>query len=105
MIDIEGVINNIILQCQTAALDELFGNPASCFQRYHTAQILLHSLSQHIQGHEDRDLLFKCKSLFQQKLASFHIVFICLISLMIKQIKLAKKLDVEESCIEIIYAL
>lgn len=48
-------------QCQSAALDELFGNPAECFQRYHTAQILLHSLSQHVSHSHDRALLIKCE--------------------------------------------
>lgn len=33
------------LQCQSAALDELFGNPEDCFNRYQSAQILLHSLA------------------------------------------------------------
>ena len=48
-------------QCQTAALDELFGNPEECFQRYQTAQILLHSLSQQVNHQQDRALLTKCK--------------------------------------------
>lgn len=38
----------------------MFGNPAECFQRYHTAQILLHSLSQHVSHSQDRALLIKC---------------------------------------------
>lgn len=54
-------ITSFIPQCQSAALDELFGNPAECFQRYHTAQILLHSLSQHVSHSQDRALLIKCK--------------------------------------------
>lgn len=48
-------------QCQSAALDELFGNPEDCFQRYQSAQILLHSLSQQVSHHQDRALLTKCK--------------------------------------------
>lgn len=48
-------------QCQSAALDELFGNPAECFQRYHTAQILLHSLSQQVNHSQDKALLIKCE--------------------------------------------
>lgn len=50
----------IILQCQSAALDELFGNPEECFQRYQTAQILLHSLSQQVSHQQDKALLTKC---------------------------------------------
>jgi hypothetical protein len=50
-----------MFQCQTAALDELFGNPGECFQRYQTAQILLHSLSQQVNHQQDRALLTKCK--------------------------------------------
>jgi hypothetical protein len=50
-----------VFQCQTAALDELFGNPEECFQRYQTAQILLHSLSQQVNHQQDRALLTKCK--------------------------------------------
>lgn len=52
---------SLCLQCQTAALDELFGNPEECFQRYQTAQILLHSLSQQVNHQQDRALLTKCK--------------------------------------------
>jgi serine/threonine-protein kinase ULK/ATG1 len=50
-----------MFKCQTAALDELFGNPEECFQRYQTAQILLHSLSQQVNHQQDRALLTKCK--------------------------------------------
>lgn len=49
-------------QCRGAALDELFGKPEECFQRYQTAQILLHSLSQQVHNEQDRMLLTKCKS-------------------------------------------
>ena len=52
---------SLCFQCQTAALDELFGNPEECFQRYQTAQILLHSLSQQVNHQQDRALLTKCK--------------------------------------------
>jgi len=52
---------NYHLQCQSAALDELFGNPQDCFHRYQTAQILLHSLTQQVQHDHDKALLSKCK--------------------------------------------
>lgn len=60
------IINNLIkknsyLQCQTAALDELFGNPEECFTRYQSAQILLHSLAQKCTHPNDKMLLSKCK--------------------------------------------
>ena len=48
-------------QCQTAALDELFGNPRECFRRYQTAQILLHSLAQQSKNSRDKESLNKCK--------------------------------------------
>jgi len=51
-----------MFQCQSAALDELFGNPEECFQRYQTAQILLHTLSQQVNHQQDRALLTKCKN-------------------------------------------
>ncbi|KAJ6646879.1 Serine/threonine-protein kinase ULK1 [Pseudolycoriella hygida] len=37
--------DHAIQMCQSAALDELFGNPEECFNRYQSAQILLHSLA------------------------------------------------------------
>ncbi|XP_034943488.1 serine/threonine-protein kinase unc-51 [Chelonus insularis] len=60
--------NHAIQMCQSAALDELFGNPAECFQRYHTAQILLHSLSQHVSHSQDRALLIKYKTAVEKRL-------------------------------------
>ncbi|XP_014231432.1 serine/threonine-protein kinase ULK2 [Trichogramma pretiosum] len=60
--------NHAIQMCQSAALDELFGNPAECFQRYHTAQILLHSLSQHVNHSEDKALLCKYKDAVEKRL-------------------------------------
>lgn len=61
-------------QCQSAALDELFGNPEDCFQRYQTAQILLHSLSQQVHHQQDRALLTKCKFM-PRSLACFQNIF------------------------------
>ncbi|KAG7208922.1 hypothetical protein KM043_015101 [Ampulex compressa] len=60
--------NHAIQMCQSAALDELFGNPAECFQRYYTAQILLHSLSQHVSHSHDRALLIKYKDAVEKRL-------------------------------------
>ncbi|KAG8224077.1 hypothetical protein J437_LFUL001154 [Ladona fulva] len=54
--------------CQSAALDELFGNPQECFQRYQTAQILLHSLSQHVHHEQDKALLTKYKDAVEKRL-------------------------------------
>lgn len=48
-------------QCQSAALDELFGNPEECFNRYQSAQILLHSLASKCTHPHDKLLLSKCK--------------------------------------------
>ncbi|XP_039292868.1 serine/threonine-protein kinase unc-51 isoform X2 [Nilaparvata lugens] len=61
--------NHAIHMCQSAALDELFGNPAECFQRYQTAQILLHSLSQQVSHHQDRALLTKYKDAVEKRLS------------------------------------
>lgn len=56
----------IVLQCQSAALDELFGKPGVCFPRYQTAQILFHSLAQQTDHPQDKNILGKCK-FFDQK--------------------------------------
>ncbi|XP_008197237.1 serine/threonine-protein kinase unc-51 isoform X2 [Tribolium castaneum] len=53
--------------CQAAALDELFDNPQQCFERYQTAQILLHSLSQQL-PQQDRALLTKYKEAVEKRL-------------------------------------
>ncbi|XP_056008995.1 serine/threonine-protein kinase ULK2-like isoform X14 [Ostrea edulis] len=53
------IYNYAIEMCQTAALDELFGNPQECFKRYNTAHILLHSLSQQARNNDDKELLNK----------------------------------------------
>ncbi|CAG9824681.1 unnamed protein product [Phaedon cochleariae] len=60
--------NHAIQMCQSAALDELFGNPEECFQRYQTAQILLHSLSQQVQNQKDKMLLTKYKEAVEKRL-------------------------------------
>ncbi|KAK4873703.1 hypothetical protein RN001_013063 [Aquatica leii] len=60
--------NHAIQMCQSAALDELFGNPEECFQRYQTAQVLLHSLSQQVHNQQDRTLLTKYKEAVEKRL-------------------------------------
>lgn len=60
--------NHAMQMCQSAALDELFGNPEECFQRYQTAQILLHSLSQQVHNQHDRALLTKYKEAVEKRL-------------------------------------
>ncbi|KAK6637873.1 hypothetical protein RUM44_008295 [Polyplax serrata] len=60
--------SHAIKMCQSAALDELFGNPEDCFQRYQSAQILLHSLSQQVSHHQDRALLTKYKDAVEKRL-------------------------------------
>lgn len=56
------IFDVVAIQCQTAALDELFDNSTECFQRYQTAHILLHSLAQTVNYQQDRQLLTKCES-------------------------------------------
>lgn len=56
-----------IEMCQTAALEELFGQPEECFKRYHTAQILLHGLL-HKANQEDKYLLEKYKNAVEKRL-------------------------------------
>nr|XP_014270311.1 serine/threonine-protein kinase ULK2 isoform X1 [Halyomorpha halys] len=60
--------NHAINMCQTAALDELFGNPAECFPRYQTAQILLHALAQQTPNTQDKMLLNKYKDAVEKRL-------------------------------------
>lgn len=60
--------NHAIHMCQSAALDELFGNPAECFQRYQTAQILLHALAQQTPNSQDKVLLNKYKEAVERRL-------------------------------------
>ncbi|PAV88129.1 hypothetical protein WR25_17742 [Diploscapter pachys] len=43
--------------CQAAALDELFGNPQLCSQRYQTAYMMLHTLSEQVHCEQDRSVL------------------------------------------------
>ncbi|XP_065321718.1 serine/threonine-protein kinase unc-51-like isoform X2 [Gordionus sp. m RMFG-2023] len=41
--------------CQAAVLDELFGESHECFEKYHKAHILLHTLHQQIMDNPDSD--------------------------------------------------
>eukprot|EP00105_Crassostrea_gigas_P027967 XP_011449472.1 PREDICTED: serine/threonine-protein kinase ULK2 isoform X3 [Crassostrea gigas] len=63
------IYNYAIEMCQTAALDELFGNPQECFKRYNTAHILLHSLSQQARNSNDKQLLDKYKDAVERRLS------------------------------------
>uniref|UniRef100_A0A8D9FJ15 Serine/threonine-protein kinase unc-51 n=1 Tax=Cacopsylla melanoneura TaxID=428564 RepID=A0A8D9FJ15_9HEMI len=54
--------------CQTAALDELFGNPVDCARRYRTAQLVFHSLSMITQHTSDKKLLDKYKQAVEKRL-------------------------------------
>ncbi|XP_061162788.1 serine/threonine-protein kinase ULK2-like isoform X2 [Saccostrea echinata] len=66
------IYNYAIEMCQTAALDELFGNPQECFKRYNTAHILLHSLSQQARNSNDKQLLNKYKEAVERRLSHIH---------------------------------
>uniref|UniRef100_A0A1I7V4T7 non-specific serine/threonine protein kinase n=1 Tax=Caenorhabditis tropicalis TaxID=1561998 RepID=A0A1I7V4T7_9PELO len=43
--------------CQAAALDELFGNPHLCSQRYQTAYMMLHTLAEQVNCDQDKTVL------------------------------------------------
>ncbi|KXJ76865.1 hypothetical protein RP20_CCG008824 [Aedes albopictus] len=60
--------DHAIQMCQSAALDELFGNPQDCFTRYQSAQILLHSLVQKCSHPQDKLLLSKYKDAVEKRL-------------------------------------
>lgn len=60
--------NYAIEQCQAAALDELFGNPEECFQRYHGAHVLLHALQFQTQSEEDKKSLSHYKDAVEKRL-------------------------------------
>ncbi|KJH48319.1 hypothetical protein DICVIV_05560 [Dictyocaulus viviparus] len=54
--------------CQTAALDELFGNPQLCSQRYQTAYMMLHTLSEQVHSDQDRTVLARYKNAVEKRL-------------------------------------
>uniref|UniRef100_A0A2R5LJ83 Putative serine/threonine-protein kinase unc-51 n=1 Tax=Ornithodoros turicata TaxID=34597 RepID=A0A2R5LJ83_9ACAR len=60
--------NYAIEMCQSAAIEELFGNPEECFRRYQTAQILLHSLAQQVGNDSDKQLLNRYKDAVEKRL-------------------------------------
>ncbi|KAK3085030.1 hypothetical protein FSP39_023107 [Pinctada imbricata] len=66
------IYNYAIEMCQTAVLDELFGNPQECFRRYQMAHILLHSLSQQAKNMTDKQLLNKYKDAVERRLSHIH---------------------------------
>lgn len=66
------IYNHAIEMCQTAALDELFGNPQECFRRYQAAHILLHSLSQQARNVKDRYLINKYKDTVERRLTNIQ---------------------------------
>merc|ERR1712029_1096413 len=56
-------------QCQSAAIDELFGNPADeCFKRYYGAHVLLHALQYYIQDEDERAALQEYKEAVERRL-------------------------------------
>ncbi|VDK59784.1 unnamed protein product [Anisakis simplex] len=54
--------------CQSAALDELFGNPHLCSQRYQTAYMMLHTLSEQVSSESDKMILSKYKTAVEKRL-------------------------------------
>ncbi|XP_013383229.1 serine/threonine-protein kinase ULK2 isoform X2 [Lingula anatina] len=66
------IYNYAIEMCQTAALDELFGNPQECFRMYKNAQILLHALAHQAQHNKDKDMLNKYKEAVEKRLFSLQ---------------------------------
>ena len=63
-----------IEMCQTAALEEMFGQPEECFKRYQTAQILLHGLLHQV-NQEDKPLLEKYKLAVEKRLVTLQYQF------------------------------
>jgi hypothetical protein len=54
--------NYAIDKCQTAALDEMFGNPIECFKQYNMARAVLHCLAEQTTVASDKELFAKCTS-------------------------------------------
>ncbi|CAJ0941094.1 unnamed protein product, partial [Mesorhabditis belari] len=54
--------------CQSAALDELFGNPHLCSQRYQTAYMMLHTLSEQVNSEQDKMVLSRYKNAVEKRL-------------------------------------
>ncbi|GAB6031107.1 Serine/threonine-protein kinase [Chamberlinius hualienensis] len=60
--------NHAIEMCQSAALEELFGDHSECLLRYQRAHVLLHSLSEHIKNENDIYRLNKYKEAVVKRL-------------------------------------
>jgi len=54
--------------CQSAAMDELVGNPQLCPKRYKAAYMMLHTLSQQVQSEHDRTTLERYKNAVEARL-------------------------------------
>lgn len=54
--------------CQAAALDELFGNPHLCSQRYQTAYMMLHTLAEQVNCDQDKTVLTRYKVAVEKRL-------------------------------------
>uniref|UniRef100_A0A5S6QT18 Non-specific serine/threonine protein kinase n=1 Tax=Trichuris muris TaxID=70415 RepID=A0A5S6QT18_TRIMR len=68
-ISAERLMYNYALElCQSAALDELFGDPQLCPPRYQTAFVLLHTLAQQVTDEEDKCILKKYKDAVEKRL-------------------------------------
>ncbi|EGT49182.1 hypothetical protein CAEBREN_06907 [Caenorhabditis brenneri] len=54
--------------CQAAALDELFGNPHLCSQRYQTAHMMLHTLAEQTNCDQDKIVLSRYRAAVEKRL-------------------------------------
>ncbi|KAF1755455.1 hypothetical protein GCK72_022024 [Caenorhabditis remanei] len=54
--------------CEAAALDELFGNPHLCSQRYQTAYMMLHTLAEQATCETDKTVLTRYKRAVENRL-------------------------------------
>jgi serine/threonine-protein kinase ULK/ATG1 len=61
-----------IEMCQAAVVDELLGDLQECYQQYHGAYLLLHSLLQQADDADDRKLLNKYKDGVVKRLMNLH---------------------------------
>lgn len=63
-----------IEMCQTAALEEMFGQPEECFKRYQTAQTLLHGLLHQV-NQDEKPMLEKYKLAVEKRLITLRAIF------------------------------
>ncbi|KAG8182072.1 hypothetical protein JTE90_008607 [Oedothorax gibbosus] len=61
-----------IQMCQSAAMQELFGDVHESFQQYETAHILLHSLGEQVNDLGDKELLHKYKEAVVKRMEIIH---------------------------------